>query len=149
MKYRVKIDDQWFEVEIENPRARPVVAQVEGETFEVWPASELPPQSQPAPGPVAKTAPVSPPPSTAAKAPTASASPAECTNAACAPIPGVIVSIAVQPGDTVQTGQELCVLEAMKMNNTIRAARAGTVARVNVSAGQHVKHGEVLLEYAE
>jgi propionyl-CoA carboxylase alpha chain len=61
----------------------------------------------------------------------------------------VIVSVAVQPGDTVQVGQELCVLEAMKMNNTIRAARAGTVARVNVSVGQHVKHGEVLLEYAE
>ena len=147
MKYRVKIEDQWFEVEIENPRARPVVAQVEGETFEVWPASELPPQ--PAPGPVTKPAPVSPPPSTLPEPPAASASPAECANAACAPIPGVIVSIAVQPGDTVQVGQELCVLEAMKMNNTIRAARAGSVARVNVSVGQHVKHGEVLLEYAE
>ena len=147
MKYHVKIDDQWFKVEIENPRARPVVAQVEGETFEVWPASELP--LQPAQGSVAKPEPVSPPPAIVAEAPAAPASPAECANAACAPIPGVIVSIAVQPGHTVQVGQELCVLEAMKMNNTIRAARAGTVARVNVSVGQHVKHGEVLLEYAE
>jgi propionyl-CoA carboxylase alpha chain len=147
MKYRVKIEEQWFEVEIENPRARPVVAQVEGETFEVWPASELPPQ--PAQEPVAKPVSVSPPPATVPEPPAASATPAECANAACAPIPGVIISIAVQPGDAVQVGQELCVLEAMKMNNTIRAARAGTVARVNVSVGQHVKHGEVLLEYTE
>jgi biotin carboxyl carrier protein len=71
------------------------------------------------------------------------------TKAVRAPIPGVIVSIGVQPGDEVTAGQELCVLEAMKMNNAIRASRAGQVATVYVSVGQHVKHHEVLIEYAD
>jgi biotin carboxyl carrier protein len=63
-----------------------------------------------------------------------------------APIPGVIDSIAVQPGDGVVRGQELLVLEAMKMKNVIRATRAGTVAAVHVTARQHVKHGDPLVE---
>jgi biotin carboxyl carrier protein len=66
-----------------------------------------------------------------------------------APIPGVIVSISVQPGSEVSTGQELCVLEAMKMKNTIRSTRSGKIASVSMQIGQHVKHHDVLMEYAE
>jgi propionyl-CoA carboxylase alpha chain len=64
-----------------------------------------------------------------------------------APLPGVIDSIAVQPGDQVEAGQELCVLEAMKMKNVIRSARSGEVARLHVSVGQHVKHNDALIEF--
>ncbi len=64
-----------------------------------------------------------------------------------APIPGVIVSVAVQPGQAVTVGQELCVLEAMKMKNVIRAPRAGVIAAVRVAVGQTVKHKDVLVEY--
>jgi biotin carboxyl carrier protein len=64
-----------------------------------------------------------------------------------APIPGVIISIQVKQGDEVSLGQELCVLEAMKMKNTIRSPRAGVIASVNVSSGETVKHHDVLVEF--
>jgi biotin carboxyl carrier protein len=64
-----------------------------------------------------------------------------------APIPGVVLSIAVHPGSKVIVGQELLVLEAMKMKNSIRATRSGRIATVNVTIGLHVKHRDVLIEY--
>jgi biotin carboxyl carrier protein len=66
-----------------------------------------------------------------------------------APIPGVILSVAVCAGATVKVGQELCVLEAMKMKNAIRSTRAGVIANVYVSEGDHVKHGQVLVDFAD
>jgi biotin carboxyl carrier protein len=66
-----------------------------------------------------------------------------------APMPGSIVSVAVQAGDQVEVGQDVCVLEAMKMNNRIRAPRAGTVAQVHVGPGQQVQHGDLLVTYAD
>ena len=64
-------------------------------------------------------------------------------------MPGSIVSIAVQPGDRVEVGQDLCVLDAMKMNNRIRAPRAGTIAQVHVSLGQQVQYGDPLMTFAD
>jgi biotin carboxyl carrier protein len=65
-----------------------------------------------------------------------------------APIPGVITAILVQSGTEVSVGQELCKLEAMKMNNSIRSSRAGKIATIHVSIGQHVKHNDALIEFA-
>jgi biotin carboxyl carrier protein len=62
-----------------------------------------------------------------------------------APLPGVVVSVAVVSGARVEQGQELLVLEAMKMKNTIRASHAGVVADVLVQPGQAVRHDDVLL----
>lgn len=62
-------------------------------------------------------------------------------------MPGTIVSIAVQPGDLVEVGQDLCVLDAMKMNNRIRSPRAGTIAQVHVSIGQQVSYGQPLVTF--
>jgi biotin carboxyl carrier protein len=67
----------------------------------------------------------------------------------CAPMPGSIVSVAVQPGDRVEVGQDVCVLEAMKMNNRIRAPRAGMIAQIHVSVGQQVQHGDALVTFAD
>lgn len=64
-----------------------------------------------------------------------------------APMPGVILDVYVKPGAVVERGQELAVLEAMKMQNAIRSPRAGRVAQVFVAAGQSVAHGEPLLAY--
>ena len=55
----------------------------------------------------------------------------------------------LKPGDTVETGQVLCTLEAMKMNNAIRASRDGTIARIHVAPGDHVKHGQPLMEFSD
>ena len=61
--------------------------------------------------------------------------------------PGVILSVAVAAGATVQRGQTLMVLEAMKMKNDLKAQREGTVSQVFVSDGDQVKHGDLLLEF--
>jgi biotin carboxyl carrier protein len=60
-------------------------------------------------------------------------------------IPGRIVALAVVPGDTVVAGQHLLVLEAMKMQNELRAPRDGVVERVAVGAGENVEVGDILV----
>lgn len=62
-----------------------------------------------------------------------------------APLPGKILSVAVKAGDIVHKGDELCVIEAMKMGNSIKAQRDGSVQEVLVSAGDSVGFGTVLL----
>ena len=62
-----------------------------------------------------------------------------------APMPGKIVRVLVKAGDTVKARQGLVVVEAMKMENELRAARAGRVRELHVSEGQSVDAGTVLL----
>ena len=62
-----------------------------------------------------------------------------------APMPGKVVSVQVSEGDTVQRGQGLLVVEAMKMQNEIRSPRDGRVASVNATAGDSVGSGEILV----
>jgi biotin carboxyl carrier protein len=63
-----------------------------------------------------------------------------------APIPGKVVAVNVAPGDAVEAGQSLVVLEAMKMENELVADQSGTVASVHVEAGRTVDTGTVLVE---
>ena len=60
-------------------------------------------------------------------------------------IPGRVVAVAVTPGDVLEAGQPLLILEAMKMQNELRSPRAGTVTRVAVGAGQTVEIGDLLV----
>ena len=60
-------------------------------------------------------------------------------------IPGRVVSVAVAPGDTVTAGQRLLAVEAMKMENELRAPRDGVVERLEVSVGQTVELGDALV----
>lgn len=62
-----------------------------------------------------------------------------------APLPGVVVSIAVKVGDTVKAADVVLGLEAMKMENSIHAGRDGKVAAVNVNVGDSVLEGHVLI----
>jgi biotin carboxyl carrier protein len=66
-----------------------------------------------------------------------------------APMPGVILDVAVAAGDIVERGQPVATLEAMKMNNVIRAPRAATIAEVCVAAGQAVGHGDPIVRFRE
>ena len=61
-------------------------------------------------------------------------------------MPGKIVEIKVKPGDKVTEGQELCVIEAMKMQMPVMSAHNGSVKEVKVEVGQGVKKGDVLVE---
>ncbi|MDF1505713.1 biotin/lipoyl-containing protein [Roseisolibacter sp. H3M3-2] len=63
-----------------------------------------------------------------------------------APMPGLIVRVAVQVGDAVTAGQGLVVMEAMKMENELRAPSAGTVKAVHAAPGTPVEKGTVLVE---
>ncbi|KAM6956440.1 propionyl-CoA carboxylase alpha chain [Aplochiton taeniatus] len=62
------------------------------------------------------------------------------------PMPGSVVSVSVQPGDTVAEGQEICVIEAMKMQNSMTAARTAKVKSVHCKAGDTVGEGDLLVE---
>jgi biotin carboxyl carrier protein len=61
---------------------------------------------------------------------------------------GKIVDINVKPGDKVTASQPVCALEAMKMKNIIRSTRAGTIASVEVTVGEKVPFGAVLVRFA-
>ena len=63
-----------------------------------------------------------------------------------APMPGLLVSVAVKPGDEVKAGEELAVLEAMKMENTLRAERDGVIAKINFEPGASLEVDELIME---
>jgi pyruvate carboxylase len=62
-----------------------------------------------------------------------------------APMPGLVVSITAAPGEKVAAGQKLCVLEAMKMETTIYAERAGKIVELLVQPGTQVEAGDLLM----
>ena len=64
-------------------------------------------------------------------------------------MPGKVVELLVNEGDQVEKDQSVIVIEAMKMENEIRAAVAGTVKAIHVEAGQVVESGELLIELEE
>jgi biotin carboxyl carrier protein len=134
MNVSVKIDGQTYVVEIQDINKRPIVAIVDGERFEIQPETELAVPAALEPAPI-KSKEASPQPISGV--------------AMLAPLPGTVTEIFVLPGAHVDPGQPVCVIEAMKMKNTIRADRSGTVSNVSVSPGQSVKHKQVLVEFEE
>ncbi|XP_036609250.1 propionyl-CoA carboxylase alpha chain, mitochondrial [Trichosurus vulpecula] len=62
------------------------------------------------------------------------------------PMPGVVVAVSVKPGDMVSEGQEICVIEAMKMQNSMGAGKTGKVKSVHCKAGDTVGEGDLLVE---
>ena len=129
MKYRITLNDRVYEVEVERG-----VAQVTNEYDYVAPAAPV----AAAPAPVA--APVAVPAAAPAAAPVAAAA-GEKVNA---PMPGTILNVLVKVGDTVTEGQNLMVLEAMKMENEMLAPKAGKVVQIAVTKGQSVATGDLL-----
>jgi pyruvate carboxylase subunit B len=64
-------------------------------------------------------------------------------------MPGLVVRLLVREGEQVQAGAGLVVLEAMKMENELKAPRAGVVQGIRVAPGQTVEKGAVLLQLGE
>lgn len=62
------------------------------------------------------------------------------------PMPGIVKSVSVQVGQRVAEGQEVCVVEAMKMQNKLVAGRAGVIKTVTIKEGETVEDGKVLIE---
>ncbi|SHH28882.1 acetyl-CoA carboxylase biotin carboxylase subunit [Marivita hallyeonensis] len=63
------------------------------------------------------------------------------------PMPGLIVKVDVEEGDEVQEGQALCTVEAMKMENILRAERKGVVSKINAAAGDSLAVDDVIMEF--
>jgi biotin carboxyl carrier protein len=92
-------------------------------------------------------APVRPPPAPAVAAPPAADGPVADELKVCrSSMTGMVVRVAVEPGQAVEVGQVLLVLEAMKMETNITAKAAARVAHVKAKAGDAVKTGQVLVE---
>ena len=144
MKMHVQIGEQKYEVEVGSLMEQPVQVVVDGEQFDVWVEEDQPNVSVATAAAVQTDQLLNPSPR-----PVPVQAGSASSQSVAAPIPGVILSVGVKPGDAVKVGQELCVLEAMKMKNTIRAARDGKIASVHISAGEHVSHGQALMDYAE
>lgn len=129
MKYKITINGRTYEVEVERG-----VAQVIDEYDYVAPAAPV--AAAPAAAPVAAAAPTAAP---AVPAPAAAKG-----EQVASPMPGTILNVLVKAGDTVKEGQNLMVLEAMKMENEILAPVGGVVAQLNVSKGATVNTGDIL-----
>ncbi len=63
------------------------------------------------------------------------------------PMPGLVVSVAVEVGQEVQEGQALCTIEAMKMENVLRAEKRGVISKINAGAGDSLAVDEVIMEF--
>ncbi|MBO5808013.1 MAG: acetyl-CoA carboxylase biotin carboxyl carrier protein subunit [Bacteroidales bacterium] len=135
--YRFKINGNDYEVAINSVEGKNASVTVNGTAYQV--ELEDAPASVPAQAPV----PAAPAQTVATKqsAPATSGAGKAVTS----PLPGVIISIKVNVGDTVKAGQEVAVLEAMKMENSIEATQDGTVTAINVSKGDSVLEGAAII----
>jgi biotin carboxyl carrier protein len=148
-RYQITLDGQAFDVLLlSDPLQEQVQVEVDGVAFTAK-VKDLSPDQEP--GAEAADLAV---PSVSAGGPAAIPSPGaqaapSAGSSVTAPLPGVIKSVSVRPGQQVSSGDELLVIEAMKMDNIIRASRDGTVETIYVSESHQVAYGERLLEYAQ
>ncbi len=147
--YRITVNGQTFEVEVlSDPRMGQVQVRVDGTPVRVDVVEIPEPQPPAASGADSGHAPRTPPvPGHVPLAPRKHGT--TDSNQLMAPLPGTIIGISVQVGQTVSVGDELLVIEAMKMNNRIRSPRNGTIGRVHAEVGQQVGHGAPLLTWAD
>jgi len=117
----VSVNGTSYQVELEDAPAAPVQA-VPVQTSVITPTA-APAQAAPAPKPAA---------SGAGKPVTS-------------PLPGVIIAVKVNVGDSVKAGQEVAVLEAMKMENSIEAVQDGTVTAIHVAKGDSILEGAAIV----
>ena len=151
MKYKIKVEDQTYDIEVGDITNRPIIVHVDGEEYSVWPEEgrvEEPISETTSPSVVRPVA-IEPAPNPPATQPEQASTPTKLASGIKAPIPGVITAISVRQGDKIAIGDEMCKLEAMKMNNSIRSNRAGIIGTIHVNVGQQVKHGDMLIEFAE
>jgi biotin carboxyl carrier protein len=149
-RYRVTIDGRTYDVEVDDPRARPVTARISGEVFLI--DVETSPDrdgSAPQPASANHSQPV-PPRTRGSSREVVEGGPAGSPSATgqrtlMAPMPGTIVSVAANAGQSVRRGDELVTIEAMKMFNVIRSPWAGILADVHVKEGKRVMQGEPLV----
>ena len=138
---RIKVGENWYNVEVGELTHSPVEVTVEGETFlvEVEGLPSTPP-ARPHRGRTQTPGIMVPPP------PTRGSGFSGPENIIASPLSGRVISIMVRPGDQVTAGQEVCVVEAMKMEQSIRAHRDGVVNKIMVQPMDTVRTNDPLIE---
>lgn len=143
--YQITLNGRTFDIRLlSDPLQEQVEVEVDGKVFTVE-VKVLPSGEDMAAASV--TPAIVPPPAVVPHPSVETASPSGAT--VTAPLPGVIKSIAVRQGQQVSPGDPLFVIEAMKMDNVIRATRQGVVQIIHVAEGHRVAHGEPMLEYRD
>ena len=140
--YKLKINGNDYNVEINEVEGQEIKLDVNGTSYVVTVDQEIKQQkktvvSTPRPQMAAAAA--------AAAAPKSSAPAAAAGSKVTTPLPGTILDVFVNVGDTVKAGQTVVLLEAMKMENNIEADVAGTVKEGKVRKGDSVLEGDVLV----
>ena len=165
-RYTLDISDREFVIDVQELAADRFEVIVGDESYEVTlssdenlaeaiitpgfqPSSGTAPRVANAPRAARKEPAAAPATSSAAPAPRKAPAGAVGKGGLSAPMPGVILEINVKPGDTVTRGQQVAILDAMKMHNVIGAPRAGTIGEVFVTAGQTVDHGDPIIKFKE
>ncbi|MGD9972353.1 MAG: biotin/lipoyl-containing protein [Desulfatirhabdiaceae bacterium] len=155
MKYQLEINQKNFDVTIQSVSGNMAHVLVNGQSYDVRigkstgapaaPGATAAPAVTAAPSVVADTGPaVSTPAPTPAPKPRPPAGPVE-GEPILAPIPGLILDVKVKVGDTVDAGQTVAIMEAMKMENSLVSHVSGTVQDVRVQKGSEVSTGDVIM----
>ena len=138
-RLRVRVGDNWYNVEVGDLGRSPVQVTVDGETFSVE-LEGAQPRSRPRRGRTETPGILVPPPASRVN-PTSGDG-----NFIRSPMPGRVISIMVRPGDTVSVGQEVCVVEAMKMEQSIRSPQNGVIKEIRVQPMDSVRTNDPLME---
>ncbi|MCL2327654.1 MAG: biotin/lipoyl-binding protein [Bacteroidetes bacterium] len=133
------INGNEYEVNINSVEDNTAEVEVNGTTYSV----ETVQQPEPETPTFAATAPATNSATTSAPAPSGGGG-----NAIKSPLPGIILNIFVSEGQQVKVGDQLCCLEAMKMENIINADQNGTIKAIHIAKGKTVMEGDVMFEMA-
>lgn len=131
-KIWVTVNGERFLVEVGDLNQRPITVVVEGTKFEIDRDHQADESGE----------------SSLQPSITSQSIPAGTVCEVIAPMPGDIVQILVKDGQKINTGDPLCVLDAMKMKNTIYAQQSGSIIDISVKEGDSVEFGSVLMTYS-
>ncbi len=139
---RVKVKNRWYTVEVESLSDRPIRTLVDGEPVDVDIELVAPAVA----GETTQPVPQEPETRTVEQPAFGVVRPPTAIKKFHAPMPGVIISVSVKEGAQVIIGDEICVLEAMKMRQSLRADWSGIVKAMHVIPGQQVMDGSLIAE---
>lgn len=155
-EYVLTINQKEYRVAVDEINANFAQVQVNGQEFRVdlkqlglgklFPAATPVAESRPAAAPAAPAVSGIAPAPAALSAPVSGAG--EASSLVKAPLPGLIIDVMVREGEKVKAGQNIVVMEAMKMENQIQATTDGTVKKIFIKKGDNVAEGNAMVEIA-